>query len=64
MSLYVDPPQPEEPPQVKRRGCLFMFLSAVVIVSLLATSVASLVWFVGATKFKSESIAGASSNPC
>ncbi len=47
MSFYVDPPQSEEPPQAKRRSCLFIVLSAVIIISLLATSVASLVWFVG-----------------
>ncbi len=46
MSLNIEPPPPEEPRQEKRRSCLFSIISGIVVISLLATSAASLFWIV------------------
>jgi TolB protein len=46
MSLHNDSLAPEEPRQEKRRSCLLIIVSGIIIISLLAASVVSLVWLV------------------
>ena len=46
MSMHYDSLEPEEPRQEKRRNCLLTIVSGIIIFSLLAASVVSLVWFV------------------
>ncbi len=46
MSLEENPPTFEEPTRERGRGCLFIIISSIIIFSLLATSIASLVWFI------------------
>ena len=50
MSLHNDLPNQEEPRREMRRSCLFIAISSFVIISLLATSVASLIWFVAESR--------------
>ena len=45
MSLHNDPLAPEEPRQEKGRSCLLSVVSGIIIISLLAASTVSLVWF-------------------
>jgi TolB protein len=46
MSLHNDSLATEEPRQEKRRSCLLIMVSGTIILSLLAASIVSLVWFV------------------
>jgi Tol biopolymer transport system component len=49
-----DDPQQEEPQQKEGRSCLFIAVSIVVIFSLVATSLASLIWFIGNRRIENQ----------